>query len=159
MPKLITDLFEYDTESIIDFLVYPAGLKDGTVDHAVHIPMGHTTSGPASIYLQTSQFEDGVTNISILEQLHPTAASDVAAALREAAATAVIDLSLEEIVHESVKDFLKAEVERVAKPIAEQFLALIPAAFEERRVQGQMEELMEDLEKELGGDSLEDREP
>lgn len=150
MPSLITDLFEYDTESIIDFLVYPAGLKDGTVDHAVHVPMGSITSGPASVYLQTSQFENGITNISILEQLHPTAASDIAAALRQAAATAIVDISLEEIVHASVKDFVRAEVERAGKPILEQGLATIRSIFEERRVQAQMTELMEDLDKELG---------
>ncbi|MGT2461120.1 hypothetical protein [Sinomonas atrocyanea] len=150
MPNLVTDLFEYDTESIIDFLVYPSGLKDGTVDHAVHVPMGHTTSGPASVYLQTSQFENGITSISILEQLHPAAASDIAAALRQAAATEIVDISMEEIARASVKDFVRAEVERAGKPILEQGLAMIPSVLDDVRVRNQMAELMEDLDKEMG---------
>jgi hypothetical protein len=149
MPNLITDLFEYDTESIIDFMVHPSGLKDGTVDHAVHVPLGRTTSGQASVYLQTSQFENGVTSISILEQLHPTAASDIAKALRQSAATAKEDVSLEEIVHASTTAFVKAKVEQARKSVAGKARLEVRFAVAKLRTEKRAKELMEDLEKDL----------
>jgi hypothetical protein len=153
LPILVTDLFAYDTKAIIDIAVHPSGLKEGTVDHAVHIPVGRPANGHASIYLRTTQYQDGVTDISILEQLDPRAAADVAAALREATSTATDDLKLEDVVDAAIRKFFKAEVERVGKPHLDRLLALIPQAAEEVTIQDQMEELMEDLGKELGGDT------